>query len=58
MSEAKVFPDGVVSGDGGPEVADAGGDAKGGAIEAFEDFDEDVNVVVDEELGSFLFTVL
>ena len=51
-----MLPEGVVAGDGGPEAADAGGDAKGGAIEAFEDFDEDVNVVVDEELESFLFT--
>lgn len=55
MAEAEVFPEGVVAGEGGPEAADAGGDAEGGPVEAFEDLDEDVNVVVDEELGPFLF---
>ncbi|CAB4274499.1 unnamed protein product [Prunus armeniaca] len=55
VAEAEVFPEGVVAGEGGPEAADAGGDAEGRPVEAFEDLDEDVNVVVDEELGPFLF---
>ncbi len=54
-AEAEVFPEGVIAGDGAPEAADTGGDGEWRAIEAFEDLYEDVYVVVDEELGLFLF---
>lgn len=50
-----MFPEGVVvASNGAPETANAGRYAEGTAVEAFEDFHEDVGVVVDEELGSFL----
>ena len=57
MAETEVFPDGVVERNGAPETANAGGYAKGTAVEAFEDFYEDVYVVVDEELGSFFLAL-
>ena len=47
-----MLPERVVAGHGAPETADAGGDAEGRPVEAFEDLDDDVNVVVDAELRS------
>ncbi|KAE8732350.1 hypothetical protein F3Y22_tig00002237pilonHSYRG01890 [Hibiscus syriacus] len=58
VAEAEVLPEGVVASDAAPEAADAGGDAEGTAVEAFEDSDNDVLVVVDEEDGSLLFVAL
>lgn len=55
VAEAEVLPEGVVASNGAPEAANAGGDAEGGPVEAFQDLGEDVGVVVDEELGFFLF---
>ena len=57
MAETEVLPEGVVASNGAPETANAGGDAKGTVVEAFEDFYEDVYVVVDEELGSFFLAL-
>ena len=57
MAEAELFPERVVAGQRAPEAADAGGDAEGATVESFEDFNENVNVVVDEEL-EFLFFLL
>lgn len=58
MAEAELFPERVVAGQGAPEAADAGGDAEGATVKSFEDFNENVNVVVDEELGSLFFLLL
>jgi hypothetical protein len=55
VAEAEVLPEGVVAGNGAPEAANAGGDAEGGPVEALQDLGEDVGVVVDAELGLFLF---
>lgn len=48
-AEAEVLPDGVCGGQRTPEAADAGGGAEGTAVEALEDLDEDVRVVVNAE---------
>jgi hypothetical protein len=55
VAEAEVLPEGVVAGNGAPESANAGGDAEGRPVEAFQDLSEDVGVVVYAELGFFLF---
>ena len=55
VAEAEVFPERVVvSSESAPETADASGYTEGGTVKSFKDFYEDVDVVVYEELGTFL----
>ena len=55
MAKTKVFPERVVvSSEGAPETADTCGDTEGGTVESLKDFYEDIDVVVYEELGTFL----
>ena len=55
MAEAEVFAQIVfVSSKSAPETADTCGDTEGGTVESLKDFYEDIDVVVYEELGTFL----
>lgn len=57
MPKAEVLPERVVAGHGAPETTYAGCGAKRRSVEAFKNFYEDVKVVIDAKLGSFLFLV-
>lgn len=58
VAEAQMLPERVVAGNGAPETADAGRNTERAAVESFQDFQKNVYVVIDAELGSLLFNIV
>lgn len=58
MAEAQMLPERVVAGNGAPETADTGRNTERAAVESFQDFQKNVYVVIDAELGSLLFNIV